>query len=124
MVPGTGEPGEPLYDSHCARHMAWCVGLRIAGVLALFAILPVFLGTVLKKSRPTRELFVSSCRNFVDRDVVDDLVVLSGSEHRRDRRQGTRVASKVRIRVCKRLMAIRLGPFAQLWQVFVDLRYF
>jgi hypothetical protein len=49
---GTGEPGEPLYDSHFARHMAWCVGLRIAGVLALFAILPVFLGTVLKKVTP------------------------------------------------------------------------
>ena len=54
VVPKADKPDESLNDSHGARDMAGGRGTGIAGALALFAVLPIFVCAILDEGTSNR----------------------------------------------------------------------
>ncbi len=72
-VPKTDQPEESLNDPHAAGNVTRSREADVAGMLALFAILPVFLCTVLNERVADRGAGGIKCKNLINGD--EDLVV-------------------------------------------------
>jgi hypothetical protein len=73
MRRATNEPSESLDDPHRACDMARSRSAGVAGVLAFFAVAPVFLGAVLDKNAADRRTCRVELYDLVDGNA--DLIV-------------------------------------------------
>ncbi len=65
-VPETDQPGESLNDPHAAGNVARSREASVAGMLALFTVLPVFLRTVLYERAADRRAGGIKCEDLIN----------------------------------------------------------